>query len=208
MLLTKLCIVKAMVFPVIMCGWESWTIKKAERQKNDVNPWQIHVNVWQKPLQYCNVISLELIKINETKKKFDAFKLWYRIKLLKVPWKARLNKSILKKINTEYSLEGLMVKLKLQDPGHLMRRDDSLEKTLILGNIEGWRRRGRQRMRWLDGITDSMNLSKSLERVKDCCSPQGHKDSFVTERMKNKWVSRVEVYCLEEDVDMIELKDC
>ena len=131
-LLTKVCLVKAVVFPVVMYGCESWTIKKAEH-------WRI-----------------------------DAFELWCWRRLLRVPWTARRsNQSILKEINPEYSLEGLMLKLKLQYFGHLMWRTDSLEKTLILGKIEGGRRRGRQRMRWLDGIIDlmDMNLSKLQELV-------------------------------------------
>ena len=125
-LLTKVCLVKAMVFPVVMVGYESWTLKKAEH-------WRI-----------------------------DAFELWCWGRVLRVPWTARRsNQSILKKINPEYSLEGLMPKLKLQYFGHLMWRSDLLEKTLLLGQIEGGRRRGRQRMRWLDGITDSMDMSLS-----------------------------------------------
>ena len=123
---TKVCIVKAMVFPVVMYGCESWTIKKAEH-------WRI-----------------------------DAFELWCWRRLLRVPWTARRsNQSILKEISPEYSLEWLMLKLKLQYYGHLTWRTDSLEKTLRLGKIEGRRRRGWQRMRWLDGITDSVDLSLS-----------------------------------------------
>ena len=115
-----------MVFPVVMSGCESWTIKKAECQR------------------------------------IDAFELWCWRKLLRVPWPARKsNQPILKEISPEYSLEGLMLKLKLQYFGHLMWRTDSLEKTLLLGKIEDGRRRGWQRMRWLDGITDSMDLSLS-----------------------------------------------
>ena len=120
---TKVRLVKAMVFPVVMYGCESWTIKKAERQR------------------------------------INAFELWCWRRLLRVPWTARRsNQSILKEISPRYSLEGLMLKLKLQCFGHLMRRADSLEKTLMLGKLEGRRRRGRQRMRWLDGITDSMDM--------------------------------------------------
>ena len=121
---TKVHLVNAMVFPVVMCGCESWTIKKAE----------------------CQII--------------DAFELWCWRRLLRVPWTARSsNQSILKEISPGCSLEGLMLKLKLQYFGHLMRRVDSLEKTLMLGGIGGRRRRGQQRMRWLDGITDSMDVS-------------------------------------------------
>ena len=123
-LLTKVSLVKAMVFPVVMYGCESWTIKKAERRR------------------------------------IDAFELWCWWRLLRVPWTpGRSNQSILKEISPEYSLEGLMLKLKLQSFGHLMGRTDSLEKTLILGKIEGRRRRGQQRMRWLDGMTKSMDMS-------------------------------------------------
>ena len=123
---TKVRLVKAMVFPVVMYGCESWTIKKAE----------------------C--------------RRIDAFELWCWRRLLRVPWTARRsNQSTLKEVSPEYSLEGLMLKLKLQYFGHLMRRTDSLEKTLMLGKTEGGRRRGRQRMRWLDGITDAMDMSLS-----------------------------------------------
>ena len=122
-LLTKVCIVKAMVFPVIIYGCVSWTIKKAEHLK------------------------------------IDALELWCWRRLLRVPWTARRsNQSILKEISPEYSLEGLMLKLRLQYFGHLMQRVDSLEKTLMLGKIEGMRRRGQQRMKWLDGIIDSMDM--------------------------------------------------
>ena len=120
---TKVYLVKAMVFPVVIYGCESWTIKTVERRR------------------------------------VDAFELWCWRRLLRVPWTARrFNQSILKEISPEYSLEGLMLKLKLQYFGHLMQRSDSLEKTLMLGKIGGGRRRGRQRMRWLDGITDSMDM--------------------------------------------------
>ena len=123
---TKVCLVKAMVFPVVMYGCESWTVKRAERRR------------------------------------IDAFELWCWRRLLRVPWTARrYNQSILKEISPECSLEGPMSELKLQYFGHLMQRVDSLEKTLMLGGIEGRRRRGQQRMRCLDGITDSMDVSMS-----------------------------------------------
>ena len=145
-----------MVFPVVMYGCESWTIKKAEL-------WRI-----------------------------DAFELWCWRRLLRVPWTARRsNQSILKEISPGCSLGGLMLKLNLQYIGHLMQRADSFEKTLMLGGIEGKRRRGQQRMRWLDGITDSMDMSLSkLLGVGDgqgslaCCCPWAHKESDVTERLK------------------------
>ena len=121
---TKVSLAKAMVFPLVMYGCESWTVKKAERQR------------------------------------IDGFELWCWRRLLRVPWTARRsNQSILKEISPECSLEGLMLKLKLQYFGHLLQRADSFEKTLMLGKIEGRRRRGRQRMRWLDCITDSMDMS-------------------------------------------------
>ena len=125
---TKVCLVKAMVFPVAMYGCESWTVKKAERRK------------------------------------IDAFELWCWRRLLRVPWTARSNQSILKEISPGCSLEGLMLKLKLQYFDHLMQKVDSLEKTLMLGGTGGRRRRGRQRMRWLDGITDSIGMSLSKLR--------------------------------------------
>ena len=123
---TKVHLVKTMVFPVVMYGCESWTVKKADRRI------------------------------------IDAFELWCWRRLLRGPWTAKKsNQSILKEISPGISLEGMMLKLKLQFFGHLMRRVDSLEKTLMLGGIVGRRRRGRQRMRWLDGVTDSMDMSLS-----------------------------------------------
>jgi len=153
-LLTKVCLVKAMVFANVMYGCESWPIRINEC-------WRIG--------------TFEL-------------RCWWR--LLRVPWTARRsNQSILKKISPEYSLERLMLKLKLQYFDHLMWRTDSLEKTLMLGKIEGGRRRGWQKMRWLDGITDFMDMSLSKLWVGDgqgdlaCCSPWGHKESDTAERL-------------------------
>ena len=122
-MLTKVRLVKAMVFPVVMYGCESWTKKKAERRR------------------------------------IDAFELWCWKRLLKFPWTARRSNQSILKISPEYSLEGLMLKLKLQYFGHQIQRTDSFEKTLMLGKIEGRRRRGRQRTKWLDGITDLMDMS-------------------------------------------------
>ena len=149
---TKIHLVKAMVFPVVMYGCESGTIKKAEHQR------------------------------------IDALEMWYWRRLLRVPWTARRsNQFILKEISPEYSLEGLMLKLKLRYFGHLMRRTDSLEKSLMLGKIEG---RSQQRTRWLNTITNSMDMSLSnlWEMVMDkgsleCCSPWGHKESDMTEQL-------------------------
>ena len=148
---TRVHIAKAMVFPIIMYGCESWTIKKAEHRR------------------------------------IDAFELWYWRRLLRVAWTARRsNQSILKEISPGCSLEGLILKLKLQYFSHLMRRTDLFEKTLMLGKIEGRRRRGQQRMRWIDGITEpmDMSLSKLRELVIDreaCCGSWGHKELDTTE---------------------------
>ena len=152
---TKVCIVKAMIFPVVVYGYESWTINKAEH-------WSI-----------------------------DAFELWCWRRLLRVPWTAkRSNQSILEEISPEYSLEGLMLKLKLQYFGHLMRRTDSFEKTLMLGKIAGGRR-GWQRMRWLDGISDSidMSLRKIWELVmdRDAWHVAVHKITWLSDWTELKW---------------------
>ena len=147
-MLTRFCLVKAIVFPIAMYRYESWAIKKAECQR------------------------------------IDAFKLWCRRRLFRVLWPARRsNQSILKEISPEYTLDGLMLKLKLQYFGHLRRRTDSLEKTLMMGKIEGKRRKGQQKIRWLESITGSMdmNLSKLQKTVRDrsleCCSPWGCRPS-------------------------------
>ena len=123
--------------------------------------------------------------------RIDAFELWCWTRLLRVPWTARSNQLILKEISPEYSLEGLMLKLKLQYFGHLMRRSDSLEKTLMLGNIEGRRRRGRQRMRWLDGITDVMDMSLSNSRSWWWTGRPGMLQSMESQRVRHNWVTEL-----------------
>ena len=152
----KVRLVKAMVFPVVMHGCESWTVKKAECRRTDV------------------------------------FELWCWRRLLRVPWTARRsNQSILKEIRPRCSLEGLMLKLKLQYFGHLMLRVDSLEKTLILGGVRGRRRRGRQRMRWLDGISDSMHLSLGELRELVMDGKPGVLWFMGLQRVRHNWVTEM-----------------
>jgi len=161
-------LVKALVFPVVMYGCESWTMKKAEHRR------------------------------------IDALELWCWRRLLRVPWTTRRsNQSIPREISPGYSLEGMMLRLKLQYFGHLMWRVDSLEKTLMLGGIESRRRRGRQRIRWLDGITDSMDVSLS-ELGGDgvgqgglaCCDSWGRKESDTTERLNWTELNWTQFICL------------
>ena len=159
---TKVCLLKALVFPVVMYGCESWTVKKSE----------------------C--------------RRIDAFELWCWRRLLRVPWTARKsNQSILKEISPEYSSEGLLLKLKLQYFGHLMQRIDSLEKTLMLAKTEGRRRRGQQRMRCLDGITESMDMSSSkTPRSWWWTGKPGLLQSTMWQRVRHDWAPELILICL------------
>ena len=153
---TKLYLVKAMVFPVVMYGCENWTIKKTEHRR------------------------------------IDAFELWCWRRLLRVPWTARnSNQSILKEVSPGCSLEGLMLKLKLQDFGYLMRRADSFEKTLMLGKVEGRRRRGQQRMRWLNGITDSMDMGLGGFRELVMDREAWHDTTHGVQRVGHDWATEL-----------------
>ena len=170
----KVCLVKAMVFPAVMYGCESWTVKKAEHQR------------------------------------IDAFELWCWRRLLTVPWTARrANQSILKEISPECSLEGLMLKLKLQYFGHLMRRADSFEKTLMLGKIEGRRRRGQQRMRWLDGIIDWMDMGlgglRELVMDREAWRAEVH---GVTKSWTREWLNWTELHIALMKTSLVYLTVC